>query len=101
MAAHNSTKLKLASAEADFKKAATNAETNARLHEDALRRLLSAEARVKKLEVELSQSFELAEVQLHAEKLAGNIVKEEYWKGEMAAIYRLCKAIDLVPRKEP
>lgn len=41
-----SLKLKLASAEADFKQAATNAETNARLHDDALRRLLSAEAKL-------------------------------------------------------
>lgn len=57
------------------------------------RKLASAEARVKELEAELSQSFELAELQLYAEKLAGNIVKEEFWKGELSALHRIRKAI--------
>lgn len=50
-------------------------------------------ARVRELEVELSQSFELAEGQLQAEKLAGNIVKEEFWKGELAALHRMRRAL--------
>lgn len=50
-------------------------------------------ARVRELEVELSQSFELAENQLGAEKLSGNIVKEEFWKGELAALHRMRRAL--------
>lgn len=45
------------------------------------------------LELELRESFERAEDQLAAEKLSGNVVKEHYWRGELAAINRIRRAI--------
>jgi hypothetical protein len=41
------------------------------------------------IQKELAESFELAEGQLAAEKLSGNRVKEEFWKGELAALHRM------------
>lgn len=46
------------------------------------------------IEIELRESFELAEGQLAAEKLAGNIVKEHYWRGELAALHRIRRVIE-------
>ncbi len=41
------------------------------------------------IQAELAESFELAETQLATEKLGGNRVKEEFWKGELAALHRM------------
>ena len=46
------------------------------------------------IQKELAESFELAEGQLAAEKLSGNIVKEEFWKGELSALHRLLRVIE-------
>ena len=46
------------------------------------------------VETELRESFELAEDQLAAEKLSGNIVKEHYWRGELAALHRIRRVIE-------
>lgn len=41
------------------------------------------------LKKEISDSFRLAEREHAAEKLAGNVVKQEYWKGELAVLHRI------------
>ena len=43
---------------------------------------------------ELRESLGLAESELAAEKLSGNVVKAEYWKGELASLQRVSRAID-------
>jgi hypothetical protein len=43
---------------------------------------------INRLETELRESLALAASQVAAEKLAGNIAKEEYWKGELAVLTR-------------
>jgi hypothetical protein len=42
---------------------------------------------------ELYESIKFAEEGSAAEKLAGNAVKEEFWKGELAALHRIEHAI--------
>lgn len=51
--------------------------------------LSSLRARLETLRKERSDSFRLAEGQLAAEKLSGNVAKEEYWKGELAVLHRI------------
>jgi hypothetical protein len=41
------------------------------------------------IDQELSESIELAEGQLASERLGGNVVKAEFWKGELAALRRM------------
>jgi len=44
---------------------------------------------IKALKKEIKEGLELAYSQWHVEELAGNIVKEEFWKGEIAAYHRM------------
>ena len=64
------------------------------------RQLAAKDGRIRSLEEELHQSFLMAEEGHAAEKLGGNIVKLEYWKGELAALHRMRKALTptLTPR---
>ena len=63
-------------------------------------KLNAALAQVERLRVELRESFELAEDGNACEKLAGNIVKQEYWKGELAALHRMWQALTTQPAQE-
>ena len=42
-----------------------------------------------KLRIEIIESYNLAESEVASEKLAGNIVKEAYWNGELQLSSRL------------
>lgn len=53
---------------------------------------------LSRVRAELADSFTLAEGQLASEKLAGNVVKAEFWKGELAALHRVRHALN--PGKE-
>lgn len=65
--------------------------------QDDAARIAKSESRVHELEKEVTEALELALDQCGAERLSGNIVKEEYWKGELAAIRRMKQAIGEMP----
>ena len=49
---------------------------------------------IKRVHDELNFSFELSEQQYASEKLAGNSVKISYWKGELAVLHRVRRALE-------
>lgn len=53
-----------------------------------------SKALLSAIAMELDHALYLAENELVAERLSGNIVKEEYWKGECAALHRIRRIID-------
>lgn len=65
--------------------------------QDDAARIAKSESRVHELEKEVTEALELALDQCGAERLSGNIVKEEYWNGELAAIRRMKQAIGEMP----
>jgi NTP pyrophosphatase (non-canonical NTP hydrolase) len=57
-------------------------------------------ARVADLRHEIASALEFGEGQLASEKLGGNVVKEEYWKGELHALHRMRQALETSHRQK-
>ena len=62
---------------------------------------MSNETLADRLEKELNESFKLAEEQLASEKLGGNRVKEEFWRGELAVLDRISAIVAKADATEP
>lgn len=60
---------------------------------DIEKELDSLRAKLAEVEAELESSEVIAEGQIASERLGGNVVKEEFWKGELAVIRRLRSAL--------
>ena len=54
--------------------------------------LTNAQARLAAVKKETAEGLALCESERGVEKFSGNIVKEEYWKGEAAAYHRVRRA---------
>ncbi len=42
---------------------------------------------------EIAEATDLAVSEVASERLAGNVVKESYWRGELAALHRLANVV--------
>lgn len=62
---------------------------------------LSHVQQMERIKKEITDSFRLAEGEHAAEKLGGNVVKLEYWKGELAVLHRLRRLLSSQPSNSP
>ena len=57
-----------------------------------------AEWALGKVKKDVTEGVELSERGIHVERLAGNIVKEKFWKGEFSAYRQLRDCLNCLPK---
>jgi len=67
--------------------------------DDFRKELAEKDAEIERMTTEIQEAIELAESEVASEKLAGNVVKENYWRGELTALRRVARARSVPDKK--